>query len=309
MASIARDSVLGTEERAWFLHDSRWELVAVLRRGDAGADLKTVRLGSGAEILVSRGDLYEPNTEKLTKASDLGMLDHLHEPGLLHVLRNRYLDGLYCTSIGDIVVAINPYSDQGDTTVNNMQQYIRRATEEVPPHAFLVADAAFRDMRDYGNDQAILICGESGSGKTETTKFVLRYLMQVSGVGPGAMDLAKKLMDSNPVLEAFGNAKTINNKNSSRFAKCMQLCFDADGRVLGATVQTAMLEKSRCLNQQHSEKNFHIFFQLCGFAAERDGNEVTRVLGADTQGAVLDASSYRYLRALACLPPRCFICT
>ena len=176
------------------------------------------------------------------------------------------VNSYYCTFIGAICVATNPFAPQKAwKNTFKIEDYL---ASEVPvmdnkklqPHPWAVADMAYNEMLNEGNNQAVLICGESGAGKTECCKFVLAYLIAKKETTVEQLD--DKLMATNDPLEAFGNAKTVNNDNSSRFAKCMQICLDAEGRVIGAEIQTSLLEKGRSCAFFQQERNFHILYML-----------------------------------------------
>ena len=176
------------------------------------------------------------------------------------------VNSYYCTFIGAICVATNPFAPQKAwKNTFKIEDYL---ASEVPvmenkklqPHPWAVADMAYNEMLNEGKNQAVLICGESGAGKTECCKFVLAYLIAKKETTVEKLD--DKLMATNDPLEAFGNAKTVNNDNSSRFAKCMQICLDAEGRVIGAEIQTSLLEKGRSCAFFQQERNFHILYML-----------------------------------------------
>jgi hypothetical protein len=172
----------------------------------------------------------------------------------------------YCTFIGAICVATNPFAPQKAwKNTFKIEDYLKSEVpvmdnKKLQPHPWCVADMAYNEMLNEGNNQAVLICGESGAGKTECCKFVLAYLIAKKETTVENLD--DKLMATNDPLEAFGNAKTVNNDNSSRFAKCMQICLDASGRVIGAEIQTSLLEKGRSCAFFQQERNFHILYML-----------------------------------------------
>nr|CAH7753273.1 unnamed protein product [Callosobruchus chinensis] len=153
-----------------------------------------------------------------------------------------------------------------------MERYKGIKRHEVPPHVFAITDTAYRSMLQEREDQSILCTGESGAGKTENTKKVIQYLAYVaaskSPKGSGAGGLEQQLLQANPILEAFGNAKTIKNDNSSRFGKFIRINFDASGYIAGANIETYLLEKSRAIRQAKYERTFHIFYQLLAGASE-----------------------------------------
>jgi myosin heavy subunit len=178
------------------------------------------------------------------------------------------------------LIAINPWRTLDIYSAQYMDNYnsssLDRAIDGLPPHIYRVADAAYRAMLRDCRNQSILVSGESGAGKTETTKFVMRFLTYASsggelgGCGGGRVRLRQtqepateqKVLDSNPLLEAFGNAKTLRNDNSSRFGKYIDLHFGSNGALIGGAIQTYLLEKARVVQQVQGERNFHVFYQL-----------------------------------------------
>eukprot|EP00112_Aurelia_sp_Birch-Aquarium-sp1_P006606 Seg1725.5 transcript_id=Seg1725.5/GoldUCD/mRNA.D3Y31 product="Unconventional myosin-Ib" protein_id=Seg1725.5/GoldUCD/D3Y31 len=194
--------------------------------------------------------------------ADMVLLDPLTEDALVNNLKVRFTAEKIYTYIGDVIVSINPYKSVPIYGNQFIEDYRSRNIFEMPPHIFSLADDAYRSMRDYNIDQCIIISGESGSGKTEASKIVMRYVAAVSGKGDEVNRVKEQLLQSNPVLEAFGNAKTIRNDNSSRFGKYMDLEFDFKGDPIGGVISNYLLEKSRVVHQAQGERNFHVFYQL-----------------------------------------------
>eukprot|EP01048_Picozoa_sp_COSAG05_P010495 COSAG05_NODE_928_length_6564_cov_2.265429_1_plen_384_part_10 len=232
-----------------------------------------VTLGETLEI--KRKDFPAANPPHQDMVKDLGELDNMHEPALLHCMGQRYcggdktafgVDAYYSTFIGPICVAVNPFAPQKAwKNTFNRDDYVNSKgpvmlNKKLQPHPWAIGDMSYREMLTEGNNQAILICGESGAGKTECCKFVLDFLVQKKE--SMVENLTEKLLATNDPLEAFGNAKTVNNDNSSRFAKCMQIAIDKEGRVCGAEIQTSLLEKARSCAFFVQERNFHIFYML-----------------------------------------------
>src|SRR5690606_31860016 len=158
--------------------------------------------------------------------------------------------------------------DKMDNWINN---------EDAPPHSWSIAEVSFNDMMNGGGNQSILVSGESGAGKTEAVKTVIKYLCKKSvhhlrdeGMKKKAAEIGHKIMESSPILEAFGNAKTINNDNSSRFGKFIKLQFDNNGLVTGAVINNYLLEKSRIIQASPNERVYHIFYQLCAGASDEE---------------------------------------
>ena len=137
----------------------------------------------------------------------------------------------------------------------------------MPPHVYAIADKAFRDMKVLRQSQSIIVSGESGAGKTESTKYILKYLCDSYGVEAGPLE--QKLLNANPILEAFGNAKTTRNNNSSRFGKFIEIHFDSKYKVAGGYISHYLLERARVVSQSPEERNYHIFYQLCAGAPEQ----------------------------------------
>lgn len=201
---------------------------------------------------------------------DMTKLSYLHEPGVLHNLAMRYeLNEIY-TYTGNILIAVNPFQRLPHLyDTHMMEQYKGAAFGELSPHVFAVADVAYRAMMNEGKSNSILVSGESGAGKTETTKMLMRYLAYLGGrSGVEGRTVEQQVLESNPVLEAFGNAKTVRNNNSSRFGKFVEIQFDKSGRISGAAVRTYLLERSRVCQISDPERNYHCFYLLCAAPQE-----------------------------------------
>ncbi|PSS01848.1 Myosin-17 like, partial [Actinidia chinensis var. chinensis] len=201
---------------------------------------------------------------------DMTQLLYLHEPGVLQNLTTRYeLKKIY-TYAGNILTAINPFESLPhlyNTTM--MEQYKGATFGELSPHVFAVADVAYREMINKGTSSSILVSGESSSGKTETAKMLMKYLAYIGGRPEvERCTVEQKILDSNPVLEAFGNAKIVNNNNSSRFGKFVRIQFGQSRSISGATIETCLLEKSRVCHISNGERNYHIFYRLCAAPPE-----------------------------------------
>ncbi|GFY98486.1 myosin family protein with Dil [Actinidia rufa] len=201
---------------------------------------------------------------------DMTKLSYLHEPGVLQNLATRYeLNEIY-TYTGNILIAINPFQRLPHLYDTHMMQQYKGATfGELSPHVFAVADVAYRAMINEGKSNSILVSGESGAGKTETTKMLMRYLAHLGGrSGVEGRTVEQQVLESNPVLEAFGNAKTVRNNNSSRFGKFVEIQFDKSGRISGAAIRTYLLERSRVCQISDPERNYHCFYHLCSAPPE-----------------------------------------
>jgi myosin-1 len=181
----------------------------------------------------------------------------------MSVLKNRYKDDDIYTNIGPVLIAINPFKTLKQLyTEARIREYRGKKYFEVPPHPYSLIDDAYTSMITYHENQCIIISGESGSGKTETAKIILNYISSITGKGTGVQLVKDRMLSSNPILESFGNAKTLNNNNSSRFGKYMILNFDYGGEPTGGSVQQYLLEKSRVVGPALNERNFHIFYQV-----------------------------------------------
>ena len=196
-------------------------------------------------------------------------LNALNEPVILHNLRQRFMKDLIYTYVSSILVACNPFKLLPIYTPEIMDKYKDGGGRHQPPHIFAIADNAYRNLMADFKDQAVVISGESGAGKTETMKLVLQFLADVSGraqkmaaAGDKQESLEQQILKSNPVMEAFGNAKTTRNNNSSRFGKWTEIKFNRTGAIVGGSIINYLLEKSRIPFQASQERNYHIFYQL-----------------------------------------------
>ncbi|KAL8588843.1 Unconventional myosin-VIIa [Nucella lapillus] len=197
---------------------------------------------------------------------DMISLGDLNESGILRNLFIRYMDHIIYTFTGSILVAVNPYEILNIYTTEQIKMYRDRKIGELPPHIFAIADNSYHNMMRYQHDQCVIISGESGAGKTESTKLILQFLAAVSGQHSW---IEQQILEANPIMEAFGNAKTIRNDNSSRFGKYIDIHFNDKGVIEGAKIEQYLLEKSRIVNQAHDERNYHIFYcMLAGLPAD-----------------------------------------
>lgn len=208
------------------------------------------------------------NPARFDKADDMAELTHLNEASVVHNLHMRYQADLIYTYSGLFLVAINPYCALPIYTNEYINMYKGRSREETKPHIYAMADEAFRNLVDEGENQSVLVTGESGAGKTETTKKVIQYLAAVahseSPVKNKAQhsNLSQQILRANPILEAFGNAQTVRNNNSSRFGKFIRIEFTRTGTIAGAFIDWYLLEKSRVVRLNAHERNYHVFYQL-----------------------------------------------
>ncbi|CAH9084046.1 unnamed protein product [Cuscuta europaea] len=230
-----------------------------------------VNTANGKKVVSSISKLF-PKDEEAPPGGvdDMTKLSYLHEPGVLQNMCTRYeLNEIY-TYTGNILIAVNPFQRLPHLyDTHMMEQYKGAAFGELSPHVFAVADVAYRAMSNEGKSNSILVSGESGAGKTETTKMLMRYLAYLGGrSGVEGRTVEQQVLESNPVLEAFGNAKTVRNNNSSRFGKFVEIQFDKSGRISGAAVRTYLLERSRVCQISTPERNYHCFYLLCAAPPE-----------------------------------------
>ncbi|XP_059335252.1 unconventional myosin-VIIb isoform X2 [Ammospiza nelsoni] len=213
---------------------------------------------------------------------DMIRLGDLHEAGMVHNLLIRHQEHKIYTYTGSILVAVNPYQLLPLYTVDQIRLYCNKRIGELPPHVFAIADNCYFNMKRNKRDQCCVISGESGAGKTESTKLILQFLAAVSGQHSW---IEQQILEANPILEAFGNAKTIRNDNSSRFGKYIDIHFNQSGVIEGARIEQFLLEKSRVCRQAPEERNYHIFYcMLMGMNTEQK-----KMLNLGT------ASEYTYL--------------
>ncbi|XP_032372344.1 unconventional myosin-Va isoform X9 [Etheostoma spectabile] len=206
---------------------------------------------------------YLRNPDILVGENDLTALSYLHEPAVLHNLKVRFIDSkLIYTYCGIVLVAINPYETLGIYGTDIINAYSGQNMGDMDPHIFAVAEEAYKQMARDERNQSIIVSGESGAGKTVSAKYAMRYFATVSGSTSEA-NVEQKVLASNPIMEAIGNAKTTRNDNSSRFGKYIEIGFDTRYRIIGANMRTYLLEKSRVVFQADEERNYHIFYQLC----------------------------------------------
>ena len=204
-------------------------------------------------------------TKKL--ANDLTLLEELSEESINDILKKRFKEDLIYTYIGPVLVSMNPYRDLGIYTEDRIQKYVDKYMHELAPHIFALAEDTHRILLKEHHNQCIIISGESGAGKTEASKQIMKYIAAVSAGSEKIQQVKDQILMSNPVLEAFGNAKTMRNNNSSRFGKYMQIVFDFKGDPVGGIIQNYLLEKSRIVHPAKGERSFHIFYQLAAGAA------------------------------------------
>uniref|UniRef100_A0A8C1J0Z5 Unconventional myosin-VI n=1 Tax=Cyprinus carpio TaxID=7962 RepID=A0A8C1J0Z5_CYPCA len=235
---------------------------------DIGADALTIEPLNqrGKTFLAPISQVFPAEDDVNKHVEDNCSLMYLNEGTLLNNIRVRYSKDLIYTSVANILIAVNPYFDIPKLySPETIKSYQGRSLGTLPPHVYAIADKAYRDMRVLNMSQSIIVSGESGAGKTENTKFVLRYLTTSYGT---CQDIDERIVEANPLLEAFGNAKTVRNNNSSRFGKFVEIHFNEKNAVVGGFVSHYLLEKSRICMQSAEERNYHIFYRLCAGASE-----------------------------------------
>ncbi|XP_078504214.1 unconventional myosin-VI isoform X5 [Lissotriton helveticus] len=235
---------------------------------DIGPDTLTIEpLNQKGKTFFASVKQVFPAEEDTTKhVEDNCSLMYLNEATLLHNVKVRYSKDRIYTYVANILIAVNPYFDVPKLyTSDIIKKYQGKSLGTLAPHVYAIADKAFRDMKVLKMSQSIIVSGESGAGKTENTKFVLRYLTESYGTG---QDIDERIVEANPLLEAFGNAKTVRNNNSSRFGKFVEIHFNEKNSVVGGFVSHYLLEKSRICVQGKDERNYHIFYRLCAGAPE-----------------------------------------
>ncbi|XP_042243070.1 myosin heavy chain, muscle-like isoform X44 [Homarus americanus] len=231
-------------------------------------DLVTVGVPGGETKNFKKDLVNQVNPPKYEKCEDMSNLTYLNDASVLYNLKCRYVTKLIYTYSGLFCVAINPYKRYPIYTSRVVKIYQSKRRNEVPPHIFAIADGAYMDMLQNHENQSMLITGESGAGKTENTKKVIAYFANVGAstkkkqVDERKQNLEDQIVQTNPVLEAFGNAKTVRNDNSSRFGKFIRIHFGPSGKLSGADIETYLLEKARVISQQTLERSYHIFYQI-----------------------------------------------
>ncbi|XP_042613657.1 myosin-10-like isoform X1 [Cyprinus carpio] len=279
-----------TAKKLVWVPSERHGFEAASIREERGEEVLVELAENGKKALVNKDDIQKMNPPKFSKVEDMAELTCLNEASVLHNLKDRYYSGLIYTYSGLFCVVINPYKNLPIYSENIIEMYRGKKRHEMPPHIYAISESAYRCMLQDREDQSILCTGESGAGKTENTKKVIQYLAHVASSHKGKKDhnippespkavklqngilfygeLERQLLQANPILESFGNAKTVKNDNSSRFGKFIRINFDVTGYIVGANIETYLLEKSRAIRQAKDERTFHVFYQLLAGAGE-----------------------------------------
>ncbi|XP_072594658.1 unconventional myosin-Vc isoform X1 [Vulpes vulpes] len=250
-----------------------WKSAEIAKDYRVGDKVLRLLLEDGTELDYSLDPESLPplrNPDILVGENDLTALSYLHEPAVLHNLRIRFAESkLIYTYSGIILVAMNPYKPlpiYGDAIIH---AYSGQNMGDMDPHIFAVAEEAYKQMARNNKNQSIIVSGESGAGKTVSARYAMRYFATVSKSSSNT-HVEDKVLASNPITEAVGNAKTTRNDNSSRFGKYTEISFDERNQIIGANMRTYLLEKSRVVFQSENERNYHIFYQLCASAQQSE---------------------------------------
>nr|XP_033779767.1 unconventional myosin-Ie-like isoform X4 [Geotrypetes seraphini] len=227
------------------------------------------------EDFVLSKERYHWQTQNVRQSGvdDMVLLSKITEDAIVENLKKRYMDDCIFTYIGPVLISVNPFKQLPYFTEREIEMYQGAAPYENPPHVYALADTMYRNMLIDGENQCVIISGESGAGKTVAAKYIMSYVSKVSGGGPKVQHVKDIILKSNPLLEAFGNAKTVRNNNSSRFGKYFEIQFSRGGEPDGGKISNFLLEKSRVVSQNAGERNFHIYYQLLeGATAEEREN-------------------------------------
>ncbi|XP_003220529.1 myosin-7B isoform X1 [Anolis carolinensis] len=260
------------KKRAW-IPDEKEAYIEIEIKESSGGKV-TVETKDRKSLVVKEDDIQQMNPPKFDMIEDMAMLTHLNEASVLHNLKRRYGKWMIYTYSGLFCVTINPYKWLPVYTPPVVAAYKGKRRSEVPPHIYSIADNAYNDMLRNRENQSMLITGESGAGKTVNTKRVIQYFAIVAALGdsPGKKGqapatktggtLEDQIIEANPAMEAFGNAKTLRNDNSSRFGKFIRIHFGPSGKLASADIDIYLLEKSRVIFQQPGERSYHIYYQI-----------------------------------------------
>ncbi|XP_043357746.1 unconventional myosin-Ie-like [Dermochelys coriacea] len=205
---------------------------------------------------------WQAQNVKHSGVDDMVLLAKISEDAIVENLKKRFLDDYIFTYIGPVLISVNPFKQLPYFTDREIDMYQGAAQYENPPHIYALADNMYRNMLIDGENQCVIISGESGAGKTVAAKYIMSYISKVSGGGPKVQHVKDIILKSNPLLEAFGNAKTVRNNNSSRFGKYFEIQFSRGGEPDGGKISNFLLEKSRVVSQNPGERSFHVYYQL-----------------------------------------------
>ncbi|XP_051234466.1 unconventional myosin-Ie isoform X2 [Dicentrarchus labrax] len=216
---------------------------------------------------------WQSHNVKHSGVDDMVLLSKINEDAIVDNLKKRYMDDYIFTYIGPVLISVNPFKLMPYFGEKEVEMYQGAAQYENPPHIYALADNMYRNMMIDSENQCVIISGESGAGKTVAAKYIMSYISRVSGGGPKVQHVKDIILQSNPLLEAFGNAKTVRNNNSSRFGKYFEIQFSSGGEPDGGKISNFLLEKSRVVMRNPGERSFHIFYQLIeGASGEQKGS-------------------------------------
>ncbi|KXS98563.1 hypothetical protein AC578_4329 [Pseudocercospora eumusae] len=243
--------------------------MGVTKRAGRKKDAAPAHAAGGSGQPQIRKAAYEVTKKKEVGVSDLTLISKISNEAINDNLKKRFENGEIYTYIGHVLVSVNPFRDLGIYTDQVLHSYQGKNRLEMPPHVFAIAESAYYNMKAYNENQCVIISGESGAGKTEAAKRIMQYIANVSGGRDSSIQQIKDMvLATNPLLESFGNAKTLRNNNSSRFGKYLEIQFNAQGEPVGANINNYLLEKSRVVGQIRDERNFHIFYQFTKAASQ-----------------------------------------
>ncbi|KAK4879221.1 hypothetical protein RN001_007367 [Aquatica leii] len=250
------------------------------------ADSKRIRIKDdhGNELFISPQQILKSmHSTSILGVEDMINLGDLQEYAILRNLQIRYKSKLIYTYTGSMLVAMNPYEVLPIYTNASIKQYKDQKLGDLPPHIFAVGDTSYNNMKTTRKNQCIVISGESGAGKTESTKLILQYLAAISGQHSW---IEQQILEANPIMEAFGNAKTVRNDNSSRFGKYIDINFTKTSAIEGAKIEQYLLEKSRIVSQNNGERNYHIFYSMVAGLTKEEKKRLD----------LTEAGDYNYLK-------------
>lgn len=269
--------------RCWYPSKEHGWIGAEIVKVDTATSTATLKLETGEEVDVNLDEMTEStvttaasdnispglalrNPPILEATEDLTSLSYLNEPAVLHAIKERFANKNIYTYSGIVLIATNPFAKVDELYgPSKIHDYSTKRKEELQPHLFAIADAAYKQMQRDGGNQTIIVSGESGAGKTVSAKYIMRYYASVQDESSHSHEMSEiehRILATNPIMEAFGNAKTTRNDNSSRFGKYLSISFNKENQILGAQIKTYLLERSRLVFQPAQERNYHIFYQL-----------------------------------------------
>ncbi|XP_075714040.1 unconventional myosin-Ie [Rhinoderma darwinii] len=217
---------------------------------------------------------WQSHNVKHSGVDDMVLLSKISEDSIVENLKKRYMDDFIFTYIGPVLISVNPFKQMPYFGEKEIEMYQGAAQYENPPHIYALADNMYRNMIIDRENQCVIISGESGAGKTVAAKYIMGYISKISGGGPKVQHVKDIILQSNPLLEAFGNAKTVRNNNSSRFGKYFEIQFSPGGEPDGGKISNFLLEKSRVVMRNPGERSFHIFYQLIEGASKEQRNDL-----------------------------------